>query len=192
MVKESSLIEIRWHGRGGQGAVTSTEMLAQAAISEGKYAQAFPSFGPERRGAPLTASTRISNDPIRTFAQIEMADIAVVLDSSLLKIVNIVGSVKKGGLIIINTPLKADEVTLDGGLLIATVDAVGIALRHRLIREGAPIVNTPLLGAFSMASKLVSLEYIERGLKWKLAGAGAMANLSALKDAYEETSVQTL
>ena len=187
------MYEVIWHGRGGQGVVIASQILAESAYLQGfKGVTSAPTFGPERRGAPLTASTRISDDPIRTFAQIELADIAVVLDSSLLKVVNIVGSVKSGGLIIINTPLKADEVTLDGGLRIATVDAVGIALRHRLIREGAPIVNTPLLGAFSMASKLVSLEYIERGLKWKLAGAGAMANLSALKDAYEETSVQTL
>ena len=88
--KEKSLIEIRWHGRGGQGAVTSAEMLAQAAISEGKYAQAFPSFGPERRGAPVQAFNRVdSREPVRIRADITQPDVVVVLDPSLLSIVNV-------------------------------------------------------------------------------------------------------
>ena len=85
MAKEKSLIEIRWHGRGGQGAVTSAEMLAQAAISEGKYAQAFPSFGPERRGAPVQAFNRVdTQEPVRIRADITDPDVVVVLDPSLL------------------------------------------------------------------------------------------------------------
>jgi pyruvate ferredoxin oxidoreductase gamma subunit len=86
---EKKMIEIRFHGRGGQGAVTSAELLALAAIGEGKYAQAFPSFGPERRGAPVVAFCRISDEPIRIRANIYEPDIVVVLDSSLLKIVNV-------------------------------------------------------------------------------------------------------
>jgi 2-oxoacid:acceptor oxidoreductase gamma subunit (pyruvate/2-ketoisovalerate family) len=189
---EKTMYEIIWHGRGGQGVVLASQILAESAYLQGfRGVTSAPTFGPERRGAPLTASTRISHDPIRTFAQIEFADVAVVLDASLLTVVNIVGSVKEGGLIIINTRLKADQVDIDGSRSVATVDAVSIALRHHLIKEGAPIVNTPLLGTFSLASRIVALEFLEKGLKWKLSGGAAEANISALRDAYNETSLRT-
>ena len=193
MEKTKTMYEVIWHGRGGQGVVVASQILAESAYLQGfKGVTSAPTFGPERRGAPLTASTRISHEPIRTFAQIEFADVAVVLDASLLKTVNIVGSVKEGGLIIINTPLKADQVEIDGSRRVAAVDAVAIALRHHLIKEGAPIVNTPLLGSFSVASKIVSLEFLERGLKGKLTGGSAEANISALRDAYAATSLRVL
>jgi len=193
MQKTKTMFEVIWHGRGGQGVVVASQILAESAYLQGfKGVTSAPTFGPERRGAPLTASTRISHEPIRTFAQIEFADVAVVLDASLLKAVNVVGSVKEGGLIIINTPLKADQVEIDGSRSVAAVDAVAIALRHHLIKEGAPIVNTPLLGSFSLVSKIVSLEFLERGLKWKLTGGAAEANISALRDAYAATSLRVI
>ena len=183
--------EVIWHGRGGQGVVVAAQILAESAYLQGfKGVTSAPTFGPERRGAPLTASTRISNEPIRMFSQIERADVAVVLDASLFKVVNILASLKEGGLIIINTRLKADQVEIAGCYDIATVDAIGIALRHRLIKEGAPIVNTPLLGAFARAGDLVSLPYIEKGLKWKLSGSAATANILALNAAFEETTMK--
>ena len=183
--------EVIWHGRGGQGVVVAAQILAESAYLQGfKGVTSAPTFGPERRGAPLTASTRIASEPIRMFSQIERADIAVVLDASLLKVVNILASLKEGGLIIINTHIKADEVEICGRYDIAAVDAVAIALKHRLIKEGAPIVNTPLLGAFARASNLVSLEYIEKGLRWKLSGGAATANILALNAAFEETTIK--
>jgi pyruvate ferredoxin oxidoreductase gamma subunit len=104
MAKENNLVEIRWHGRGGQGAVTSAELLAQAAISEGKYAQAFPSFGPERRGAPVQAFNRIDRqEPVRIRADITEPDVVVVLDPGLLSIVNVTSGLKENGMVIINT-----------------------------------------------------------------------------------------
>jgi 2-oxoacid:acceptor oxidoreductase gamma subunit (pyruvate/2-ketoisovalerate family) len=179
--------EIIWHGRGGQGVVIASQILAESAYLQGfKGVTSAPTFGPERRGAPLTASTRISDAPIRTFAQIERPDVAVVLDASLIKAVNIPATMKEGGLLIVNTPVPADELDVEGPFRVAAVDAAGIAFRHHLIREGAPIVNTPLLGAFSRASGIVALEFIERGLRWKLT-TGAAANVAALKDAYEAT-----
>ena len=193
MEKTKTMYEVIWHGRGGQGVVVASQILAESAYLQGfKGVTSAPTFGPERRGAPLTASTRISHEPIRTFAQIEFADVAVVLDASLLKTVNVVGSVKEGGLIIINTPLKADQVGIDGSRRVAVVDAVAIALRHHLIKEGAPIVNTPLLGSFSVASKIVSLEFLERGLKGKLTSGAVEANISALRDAYAATSLRAI
>src|SRR4030066_755338 len=97
---ENAMIEIRFHGRGGQGAVTSAEILALAAIGEGRYAQAFPSFGPERRGAPVVAFCRISDQPIKIRANIYEPDLVVVLDASLLKIVNVAAGLRQEGILI--------------------------------------------------------------------------------------------
>src|SRR5512136_555458 len=99
------MLEIRFHGRGGQGAVTSAEILALAAIEEGRYAQAFPSFGPERRGAPVVAFCRISEASIRIRANIYEPDLVVVLDASLLKVVNVAAGLKPDGILVTNTRL---------------------------------------------------------------------------------------
>jgi 2-oxoacid:acceptor oxidoreductase gamma subunit (pyruvate/2-ketoisovalerate family) len=185
--------EVIWHGRGGQGVVIAAQILAESAYLQGfKGVTSAPTFGPERRGAPLTASTRISDHPIRTFSQIEKADIAVVLDPSLFGVVNILGSLKPQGLLIINTIQKADEVDIKGCINIATADAAAIALKFHLLKEGTPMVNTPMLGVFSRASGLVSLEYLEKGLKWKLAGTAAATNIAALRAAFEEASLKTI
>ncbi|MDI6726378.1 MAG: 2-oxoacid:acceptor oxidoreductase family protein [Smithellaceae bacterium] len=186
------MYEIIWHGRGGQGVVVVAHILAEAAYLQGyKGVTSAPTFGPERRGAPVTASTRIADEPIRTYAQIEKADIAVVLDPSLLRVVNVLGSLKENGLLIINThQQKPEQLGLNGSYNLAIVDAVSIALRHELIREGAPVVNTPLLGSFARAAGLVSLECLEKGLAWKLSGGVLAANILALKAAYEETRLK--
>src|SRR5271157_4770577 len=156
--KVGGMHEVIWHGRGGQGVVIAAQILAEAAYIQGfKGVTSAPTFGPERRGAPLTASTRISSEPIRMVSQIEHADISVVLDSSLLSAVNILATLKEGGLIIVNSPLKPDELNFDVKIGIATVDAGTIALKHHLIREGKPIVNTTMLGAFARASTLYLL-----------------------------------
>lgn len=182
--------EVIWHGRGGQGVVVAAQILAESAYYDGfKGVTSAPTFGPERRGAPLTASTRISSEPVRMVSQIEQADIAVVLDPTLLSVVNILGTLKEGGLIIINTELKSDQLNLNGKVRLAIVDAGSIAIKHRLIREGKPIVNTPMLGAFAKATNLVSLESMERGLKGKLSSSVSAANISALKDAFEITQL---
>ena len=185
------MYEIIWHGRGGQGVVVAAQILAESAYLQGfKGVTSAPTFGPERRGAPLTASTRISDTPLRTFSQIEFADIAVVLDPSLLKIVDIQNSVRDGGLIIINTGLPPDHFQIRKGLKVAVIDAVKIAWQYHLLKEGAPIVNTPLLGAFARAAGLVSLEYMEKGLKKKLPGKVVAANSMALKAAYEQVIIK--
>ena len=185
------MYEVIWHGRGGQGVVVAAQMLAEAAyFQDFKGVTASPTFGPERRGAPLTASTRISSDPIRTFSQIQMADITVVLDESLLKVVDVLGRVKKGGLVIVNTPLSLENLHLEGDFDVAVVDAVCIALKHHLTKEGAPVVNTPLLGALAKVSGLVSLDNIEKALKHKLSREHVSRNAAAAKTAYDETQVR--
>ena len=163
-IGENQLIEIRWHGRGGQGAVTSAELLAQAAISEGKYASAFPSFGPERRGAPVLAFVRISNEqPIKIRAEVTQPDVVVVLDPGLLGIVNVASGIKNNGILVINTKKQAEQIGKELGFnySLATVDA------NRIAREvlGVPIVNTTMVGALIKASPLAEdLQLLAKGL----------------------------
>ena len=166
-------------------------ILAEAAYFQGyRGVTSAPTFGPERRGAPLTASTRISSETVRVFSQIEHADVSVVLDESLLQVVDVLGSLKKGGLLIINTACDPAAIAVGGDFRIATVDAADIALKHHLLKEGKPMVNTPLLGAFCRATGIVGMHAMEKGLKDKLGGGNVTANLMALRAAFERTRIQ--
>ena len=182
------LIEIRWHGRGGQGAVTSAEILSEAAISEGKYAQAFPSFGPERRGAPVQAFVRISaNQPIRNRASITEPDIVAVLDPGLLRIVNVAAGLKPGGIVVVNTVKSADQIRQEFKInaRIATVGATRIALEQL----GVPITNTTMIGAVVKVSEVVKMESLVEPIN-KRFGRLAEKNINALKRAYAETIIE--
>ena len=186
--KAMAMHEVIWHGRGGQGVVLAAQILAEAAYIQGfPGVTSAPTFGPERRGAPLTASTRISDGPVRTFSQIASADIGVILDESLLEIATGEGKIKKNGLVIINTTLTPEQIGIDGDFSIATVDAAGIAREHHLSMRGVPVINTPLLGALSMVSGLVSLESIEKGLKEKMPRGKVSFNFQAIRTAFERT-----
>ena len=185
---ENQLIEIRWHGRGGQGAVTSAELLAQAAISEDKYAHAFPSFGPERRGAPVLAFVRIStSQPIRIRAEITQPDVVVVLDPGLLGIVNVTSGLKENGLLVINTRRSFDDIEAQfkTKCKLAKVDATAIA-REVL---GLPITNTTMIGALLKATGVVELESVVEPLKQRF-GRLAEKNIKAMQRAYDETEVK--
>ncbi|NVM21010.1 MAG: pyruvate ferredoxin oxidoreductase subunit gamma [Desulfobacterales bacterium] len=179
------MIEIRVHGRGGQGAVTSTELIALAAINEGKYAQAFPSFGPERRGAPVTAFARIADKPIRTRERVYKPDIVVVLDPTILKIVDVTAGLKKNGLVILNTSKSEEEVRKAFGIKakMAVVDATGVAMKHL----GRPITNTTMLGALISATGVVDIKSMNTPLKERFGGPIAEKNISAMQQAYEQT-----
>jgi len=190
VIDTTQLVEIRWHGRGGQGAVTSAELLAKAAIDEGKYAQGFPSFGPERRGAPVLAFDRISSgEPIRIRAEIREPNVVVVLDPSLLHIVNVTSGLKEKGVLIINTrkPLQDIESEFGTKWRLAVVDATKIA-REQL---GVPIVNTTMLGALLRATGVVKMESLFKFLEHRFARL-AERNINAMKRAYEETVVKEL
>ena len=178
------MIEVRFHGRGGQGAVTSAELIALAAIEEGKYAQGFPSFGPERRGAPVVAFARVNDKTIRLRSRIYEPDVAVVLDPSLLKIVDPSQGLKSGGLLIINTNKSIEQIRAQFGykVRLAAVDGDLIA-REEL---GLPIVNTTMLGALVRGTGVVQLDSLVPPLKARF-GRGADRNLNALRRAYEET-----
>ncbi|MBN2256065.1 MAG: pyruvate ferredoxin oxidoreductase subunit gamma [Deltaproteobacteria bacterium] len=182
------MIEIRWHGRGGQGAVTSVEMLALAAIEEGKYAQGFPSFGPERRGAPVAAFNRVDDKQIKVRSGIYEPDVVVVLDPSLVALVNVTEGLKENGILIVNTVLSPDEIRTRTKFkgTIATVDATKIA-RQEL---GVPITNTTMLGAVVKAASPVKVESLNAPLKERF-GRLAPRNMKALKRAYDELHLST-
>lgn len=184
---QSKTIEIRWHGRGGQGAVTSAELLALAAIEEGKFAQAFPSFGPERRGAPVLAFNRVSTDePIRIRAPVEYPDIVVVLDPALLYLVGVTTGLKEKGTLAINSSKKLVDMKSEFGgyYRIAVVNATTIAREVLKV----PIVNTAVLGALIRATGIVALESLTEPIKERF-GARAEANIEACARAYQETQI---
>jgi pyruvate ferredoxin oxidoreductase gamma subunit len=198
----SQLLEVRWHGRGGQGAVTASTILAEAASYEDLYVQAFPEFGPERRGAPVKAYTRISRTPIRSRAPITNPDIVVVLDPSLSPTYYLQG-LKSDGFLVINSKLPARDIVSKLGVSrVVVVDATGIALRT--IR--APIVNVAMLGALARVVNIVSLESIARATlkmlfnvklegpldsiaRSSILGEAALGNLEALVEAYRLAEV---
>ena len=188
MAKETSLTEIRWHGRGGQGAVTTAELLAQAAISEGKYAQAFPSFGPERRGAPVQAFNRIdSREPVRIRADINQPDVVVVLDPSLLGKVNVTSGLKQGGWVIVNTRKTPGQIKSEFNIKnpVATVNATKIA-REVL---GVPIVNTTMLGAVVKMTGVIDKKSTYTPLDKRFGRLGER-NIKAMETAYEQVATE--
>ncbi len=178
--------EVRLHGRGGQGAVTSAELVAIAGIDEGKYAQAFPSFGPERRGAPVMAFVRMSDSPIKTREKVYRPDIVLVLDHSLPSLVKVADGLHEDGIVILNTPMEESEVRETFGLdsKLAMVDADTIA-REVL---GLPITNTTMLGALLKATGIVSVDAMEDALDRRF-GRLSEKNKDAMRRALEETVV---
>ena len=181
------MIEIRFHGRGGQGAVTSAELLAHAAINEGRYAQAFPSFGPERRGAPVVAFCRISDGPIRIRANISEPDLVVVLDFSILRIVDVTAGLKyPQGILVTDSKLPGEKVRADFNVKgkLATVDATRIAMEVL----GLAITNTTMLGSLVKASNIIQKDSLIEPLKERF-GRIAEKNIVTYERAYEETVV---
>ena len=159
--------EIRFHGRGGQGAVIGSEVLAHAFFIEDKYVQAFPAFGVERRGAPVTAFCRIDNKSINLRNQIYEPDHIVVLDSTLLETVGITQGLKKNGTVVVNgkqNPSYYREFLGDEYQLYV-VDAASVAVKYHLGSPSNPIVNTAILGAFSKATGLVKIESVEQAIE---------------------------
>jgi len=178
------LKEIRIHGRGGQGGVTAAEMLARAAFKEGKWVQAIPFFGAERRGAPVKAFVRLADEPILVRSQVYNPDYVIVLDSALLDIVDVTEGLKNNGILIVNTTKKPEEINIKQGCL-ATVDATGIALELQLLVAGLPVLNTPMLGAFAKATDEVKLESVLEVIKQEWSGAAGEKNAKAASLAYE-------
>jgi 2-oxoacid:acceptor oxidoreductase gamma subunit (pyruvate/2-ketoisovalerate family) len=183
-------IEVRWHGRGGQGAVTAAMILAEAAFYDGyKGVTAAPFFGAERRGAPIIATTRFGRTPVRTFSLVEKPDVVVVLDESLLRVVNVALGTSEKGLVLINTPKPPESISFKSPVNIATTNATEWAVQAGLIVSGAVLFNTAILGGFAKATGLISLESIDRALRHHFHGPAAEKNVEGARLAYEGTSV---
>lgn len=187
MVKNS--YEIRWHGRGGQGAKTAAALVAEVALAEGKYSQGFPEYGPERMGAPIRGFTRIASKPIRVHSAIDIPDAVVVLDDTLLETVDVAENLSANGVLVINTKKSSDEVKklVSGqGRGLYLLDASRIAVEE----IGRDIPNTPMIGALVKASSCVDLDTVLEDTKKKLGKKFSekivQGNLNAVKRGHEE------
>jgi 2-oxoacid:acceptor oxidoreductase gamma subunit (pyruvate/2-ketoisovalerate family) len=179
------ILEVRWHGRGGQGAWTASELLARAAISEGKYIQSFPEFGPERMGAPVTAFTRISTQPILLHCAVYNPDVVAVLDPTLLKSVRVADGLSENGNIVVNSkdePNELRKLISSGKGRLWTVAATEISIKTL----GIPITNTAMLGAVARITKIVGLETIEKMVNSRFRAGVAQKNFAVVKEAYQE------
>jgi len=186
--------EVRWHGRGGQGAKTAALLFGEAAMETGKYIQAFPEYGPERTGAPVKAYNRLSDGPIRIHTQVTSPDVVVVLDASLLESINVTEGLKKGGAILVNTQEKAEVIKkkLDvTDARVAVVDATKIAVE--ILKKNVP--NTVMLGAMVKVTGALEWNTMLSSIKEKLAekfrGRKEIieGNVTAIKRAYDEVEV---
>ncbi len=181
------MLQIRIHGRGGQGVVTATELLSVAAFEQGRHAQAFPSFGSERTGAPVVAFCRISDQEIRLREPILAPDVLIVQDPTLLHQVDVFQGLQPDGYVLINSKRSFDELGL-GDIAqrfrrerLTTVPATEIALKHL----GRPLPNAVLLGGFAALSRLITLDAVAHAIRDKFSGKVADGNIAAATEAYE-------
>jgi pyruvate ferredoxin oxidoreductase gamma subunit len=184
--------EIRWHGRGGQGAVTAAKILADAAFRSGfAGVTSQPSFGAERRGAPITASSRLAHEPVRVLSQVTEPDVVVVLDDSLVGVAHATAGMKPGGTIIVNTTRDAAQLVAAGGIgddvRVVTSDVTGAAEAADLIVGGQPMVSTAILGAFARATGLITMDAVEAAISHAFKASAATKNIEAARIAYECT-----
>lgn len=180
------IIEIRWHGRGGQGAITAAKIVANAAFSCGYGGVVMaPTFGTERRGAPVLTSLKISKNKIYDLSPITEPDMVIVLDHLLVEEVDVAAGLKPGGRIIINTPRPPEAFPFEA-MKVATADVTTLAARAGL---PAGIVNTGIIGAFARAGGLLDMDTLARAIETEFAGKSPEKNIAAARAAYENTLV---
>ena len=185
--------EIRWHGRGGQGAITAAKIVAQAAYLKGyRGVTAAPSFGAERRGAPVSASTRISPEPVMVISQVEKPDTVVVLDHTLLKYQEVTSGLGKKGWLVVNSWQHPKELNITGDFNIATADATRVCRELGLIIAGLPVVNTAILGALVHVTKVVDMAGIETVIRERFSNSTVDINLAAIMKTFEITKLEKI
>jgi pyruvate ferredoxin oxidoreductase gamma subunit len=175
-----TMYEIRIHSRGGQGGVTAARLLALSAIHDGKYATACPFYGAERRGAPVVSFVRIDDKPIKVYSQIKKPDMVVVLDGSVMDVVDVLQGLKKGGRVFINSAGKREF----SGFSVSHVDLTGIALKENLVVAGSPILNTPVIGALAKMG-IISVDSAKKSIREMF---NDERNVKAAEAAYQEMS----
>ena len=182
------ITEFRWHGRGGQGVVTSNQMLGKAALAEGNYIQAFPEFGPERTGAPVRAFLRISKEPIQVYAQVYHPDVVVCIDPTLLDVVNPAEGLKEDGILVVNSDKEPqairDKLGFKSGKVV-TVDASSIAMEVM----GRPFYNMPTMAAAVKATGVVAVETVINEVLERYPGKVGDLNKVAIERAVKEAKV---
>ncbi|MFH1753186.1 MAG: 2-oxoacid:acceptor oxidoreductase family protein [Candidatus Omnitrophota bacterium] len=183
------MTEIRFHGRGGQGSVIASSILAEAAFMEGKSVQSFPNFGVERRGAPVLAFTRISDKNIRIKHEIYSPDCVVILDPTLIEGIDVTKGLKEGGSILINTDRDLNIYKFSDKFKVAGVDATHIAARRGIGNKVAPIVNTAIMGAFAKFTGLVKLESVLSAIEGRVP-LKKEKNCEAAREAYEKVTLR--
>ena len=174
------MFEIRIHSRGGQGGVTAARLLAMAALHDGKYATACPFYGAERRGAPIVSFVRIDDKPIKVYSQIRQPDMVVVLDESVMDVVDVLHGLRKGGRFFLNSPVNKEFA----GFECKNVDLTGIALRENLVVAGSPILNTPVLGALAKMG-VITADSAKKAIREMFSDEH---NVKAAEAAYKEMS----
>jgi 2-oxoacid:acceptor oxidoreductase gamma subunit (pyruvate/2-ketoisovalerate family) len=177
------MVEIRIHGRGGQGAVFAASILARALFEEGRWVQAFPHFGVERRGAPVAAFVRYDDHPIELRCHIYHPDYVIILDPTLATLPATIQGINKDGCVLVNSPGRPEDYEHMQGFRVATVDASTIALQHKLGSIASPIVNTAILGAFARFTGIVSLDSIIGGV-CEIIKRKTEANIDAVQESY--------
>ena len=186
----SNIYEIRWHGRGGQGAVTAARIVAEAAFLKGyEGVTATPSFGAERRGVPVSAATRFSDAPIRILSQVVEPDIVVVLDQTLLAYKDTIDGLKDGGWLVINSNQNPQDIGFNGRFNIATADAAIVCRNLGLIAAGITMVNIAILGSIARATKLVDMENLIKVITMRFNGHVLDTNLRAIKKTFQITKI---
>ncbi len=187
---ENQMIEIRWHGRGGQGAKTAAQLVAQVALEEGKFSQGFPEYGPERMGAPIRGFTRVSDGAIRLHCAIERPDVVVVLDDTMIEMPSVTEGVKEDTVFVINTTLSPAEtgakLQVASGARVYCVDATTISIEEM----GRPMPNTPMVGALVKATGCISVQALEKDIRERFGKKFGQrvvdGNILAIQRAYEE------
>ena len=180
------MIEVRIHGRGGQGNVVAAYLLATSAIKEGWHAQAFPAFGAERRGAPVVAFVRINHEPIRSRCQVASPDFLIIQDRALMKIPGITDGLKNSGKILLNTSKSSEEYARDNNVdagLVTTLSATQLALQYL----GRPVPNTALLSAFLQLTDLLPVSSLIQSLEERFTGDVLEKNIALIEAATEFT-----
>jgi pyruvate ferredoxin oxidoreductase gamma subunit len=175
------MFQVRIHGRGGQGVVTAAELLSVAAFAEGRHAQAFPSFGSERTGAPVTAFCRIDDRPIRTREPVAVPDCVIVQDPTLLGHVDVLAGLRPGGYVLVNWAGRVEELGSDLPASTVAVAATDLALRH----IGRPVPNAALLGGFAALTGQVGLESVLEAIRERFPAPLAAGNVAAAQTAYD-------
>ena len=186
------MIEVRWHGRGGQGAKTASQFLGEAALDTGKYIQAFPEYGPERAGAPMKAFTRISEVPIYIHSSVTNPEIVVVIDPTLIKAIDVTEGLGEDGVLLVNTDKSPEHIRKELNFKkgkVGTVDATKISLETLKI----PMPNMPMLGALLKINVFVSIEDLSERVQAKflkkIGEEKTNANIEGIKRAYNEVQI---